>query len=64
MCDAHPESAEAGAAKLGGQKPTPMSDRWVDEISLDHWTSDVVVPAPLHHIVFLLPLSMWYPAQR
>ena len=48
VCDAHPESAEAGAARLGVKAYTDVR-KLVDEISPD--VCDVVVPAPLHHIV-------------
>ena len=48
VCDAHPESAEAGASKLGVKAYTDVR-KMVDEISPD--VCDVVVPAPLHHIV-------------
>ena len=48
VCDAHRESAEAGAARLGVKAYTDVR-KLVDEISPD--VCDVVVPAPLHHIV-------------
>ena len=48
VCDAHPESAEAGAAKLGVKAYTDVR-KMVDEISPD--VCDVVVPVQLHHIV-------------
>lgn len=48
VCDAHPESAAAGAAKLGVKAYTNVR-KLIDEVSLD--ICDVVVPAPLHHIV-------------
>ena len=48
VCDAHPKSAEAGAAKVGTKAYTDVR-KMVDEISPD--VCDVVVPAPLHHIV-------------
>ena len=48
VCDAHPESAAAGAAKLGVKAYTDVR-KLIDEVSLD--ICDVVVPAPLHHIV-------------
>ena len=58
VCDAHPESAEAGAARLNiGSQASPKFGvkaytdvrKLVDEISPD--VCDVVVPAPLHHVV-------------
>lgn len=48
VCDAHPESAEVGAAKLGVKAYTDVR-KLVDEINPD--VCDVVVPAPLHHVV-------------
>lgn len=48
VSDAHPESAEAGAAKFGVKAYTDLR-KMVDEISPE--VCDVVVPAPLHHIV-------------
>ena len=48
VCDAHQESAEGGAAKLGVKGYTDVR-KMVDEMSPD--VCDVVVPAPLHHIV-------------
>ena len=48
VCDAHLESAEAGAAKLGTKAYTDVR-KLIDELSPD--VCDVVVPAPLHHIV-------------
>ena len=48
VCDAHRESAEAGAAKFGAKTYTDVR-KMIDEISPD--VCDVVVPAPLHHIV-------------
>ncbi len=48
VCDAHPESAEAGAAKLGVKAYTDVR-KMVDEIAPD--VCDVVVPVQLHHIV-------------
>ena len=48
VCDAHQESAEAGAARLGVEAYTDVR-KLVDEMSPD--VCDVVVPAPLHHIV-------------
>ena len=58
VCDAHPESAEAGAARLNiGLQASPKFDvkaytdvrKMVDEVSPD--VCDVVVPVQLHHIV-------------
>ncbi len=48
VCDAHRESAELGAAKLNVKAYTDVR-RLVDEAAPD--ICDVVVPAPLHHIV-------------
>ena len=48
VCDAHAESAEAGAAKLSIKAYTDVR-KMIDEVSPD--VCDVVVPAPLHHIV-------------
>ncbi|MXY28731.1 Gfo/Idh/MocA family oxidoreductase [Candidatus Poribacteria bacterium] len=48
VCDAHRESAAAGAAKLGVKAYTDVR-KLIDEVPLD--VCDVVVPAPLHHIV-------------
>ena len=48
VCDAHPESAEAGAAKVGTKAYTDVR-KMVDETSPD--VCDVVVPIQLHHIV-------------
>ena len=48
VCDAHQESAEAGAARFGVKAYTDVR-KLVDEMSPD--VCDVVVPAPLHHIV-------------
>ena len=48
VCDAHRESAEAGATRLGVKAYTDVR-KLVDEMSPD--VCDVVVPAPLHHIV-------------
>ena len=48
VCDAHAESAEAGAAKLGVKAYTDVR-KMIDEISPD--VCDVVVPVPLHHVV-------------
>ncbi len=48
VCDAHMESAEVGAAKVGTKAYTDVR-KMVDETSPD--VCDVVVPAPLHHIV-------------
>ncbi len=48
VCDAYPESAAAGAAKLGVKAYTDVR-KLIDEVSVD--VCDVVVPAPLHHIV-------------
>ena len=48
VCDAHPESAEAGAAKAGTKAYTDVR-KMVDETSPD--VCDVVVPVQLHHIV-------------
>lgn len=58
VCDAHPESAEAGAARLNiGSQASPKFGvkaytdvrKMVDEVSPD--VCDVVVPVQLHHIV-------------
>jgi predicted dehydrogenase len=58
VCDAHAESAEAGAARLNiglqaapkfGVKAYTDVRKMIDEVSPD--VCDVVVPAPLHHIV-------------
>ena len=48
VCDAHQESAEAGAAKVGTQAYTDVR-KMLDETSPD--ICDVVVPVQLHHIV-------------
>ena len=48
VCDAHPESAEAGAERFGTKAYTDVR-KMVDEISPD--VCDVVVPMQLHHIV-------------
>ena len=48
VCDAHPESAEAGAARFGVKAYTDVR-KMVDEISPD--VCDVVVPMQLHHVV-------------
>ena len=48
VCDAHQESAEAGAAKVGTKAYTDVR-KMVDETSPD--VCDVVVPISLHHIV-------------
>jgi len=48
VCDAHPASAAAGAAKIGVKAYTDIR-KLVDEISPN--VCDVVVPAPLHHVV-------------
>ena len=48
VCDAHQKSAEAGAARFGVKAYTDVR-KLVDEMSPD--VCDVVVPAPLHHIV-------------
>ncbi|MYB65917.1 Gfo/Idh/MocA family oxidoreductase [Candidatus Poribacteria bacterium] len=48
VCDAHQESAEVGAAKVGTKAYTDVQ-KMVDEVSPD--VCDVVVPAQLHHIV-------------
>ena len=48
VCDAHQESAETGAARVGVKAYTDVR-KMVDEVSPD--VCDVVVPAPLHHIV-------------
>ena len=48
VCDAHQESAEAGATRLGVKAYTDVR-KLVDEMSPD--VCDVVVPVPLHHIV-------------
>ena len=48
VCDAHAESAEAGAAKFGVKAYTDVR-KMIDEISPD--VCDVVVPMPLHHVV-------------
>ena len=48
VCDAHPESAEAGAAKVGTKAYTDIR-KMLDETSPD--VCDVVVPVSLHHIV-------------
>jgi len=48
VCDAHQESAEAGAAKFGVKAFTDVR-KLVDEMSPD--VCDVVVPVQLHHIV-------------
>ena len=48
VCDAHTESAEAGASKYGTQAYTDVR-KMVDETSPD--VCDVVVPVQLHHIV-------------
>ena len=48
VCDAHPESAEAGAAKVGTKAYTDVR-KMLDETSPD--VCDVVVPVSLHHIV-------------
>ena len=48
VCDAHAESAEAGAAKLGIKAYTDVR-KMIDETSPD--VCDVVVPMPLHHVV-------------
>ena len=48
VCDAHQESAEAGAAKVGTKAYTDVR-KMVDETSPD--VCDVVVPVSLHHIV-------------
>ena len=48
VCDAHAESADAGAAKLGVKAYTDVR-KMIDETSPD--VCDVVVPVPLHHVV-------------
>ncbi len=48
VCDAHQESAEAGAARLGVKAYTDVQ-KMVDEMAPD--VCDVVVPMPLHHVV-------------
>ncbi len=48
VCDAHRESAEAGAAKVGTKAYTDVR-KMLDETSPD--VCDVVVPVSLHHIV-------------
>ena len=48
VCDAHPESAEAGAAKVGTKAYTDVQ-KMIDETSPD--VCDVVVPVSLHHTV-------------
>ena len=48
VCDAHQESADAGAAQLGVKAYTDVR-KMVDEIAPD--VCDVVVPIQLHHIV-------------
>lgn len=48
VCDAHQESAEAGAARVGVKAYTDVR-KMVDETSPD--VCDVVVPVQLHHIV-------------
>ncbi|MDE0018425.1 MAG: Gfo/Idh/MocA family oxidoreductase [Candidatus Poribacteria bacterium] len=48
VCDAHQESAEAGAAKVGTKAYTDVR-KMLDETSPD--LCDVVVPVSLHHIV-------------
>ncbi len=48
VCDAHAESAEVGAAKLGVKAYTDVR-KMIDETSPD--VCDVVVPMPLHHVV-------------
>ena len=48
VCDAHQESAEAGAAKVGTKAYTDVR-KMLDETSPD--VCDVVVPISLHHIV-------------
>lgn len=48
VCDAHQESAEAGAARVGVRAYTDVR-KMVDETSPD--VCDVVVPVQLHHIV-------------
>ena len=48
VCDAHPESAETGAAKLGVKAYTDVR-KMIDETSPD--VCDVVVPMQLHHVV-------------
>ena len=48
VCDAHLESAEAGAAKAGTKAYTDVQ-KMLDETSPD--VCDVVVPVQLHHIV-------------
>lgn len=48
VCDAHKESAEAGASKLGVKAYTDLR-KLIDETSPD--VCDVVVPMPLHHVV-------------
>ena len=48
VCDAHQESADVGAARIGVKAYTNVQ-KMVDEVSPD--VCDVVVPAQLHHIV-------------
>lgn len=48
VCDAHQESAEAGASRVGVKAYTDVR-KMVDETSPD--VCDVVVPVQLHHIV-------------
>ena len=48
VCDAHQESAEAGAAKVGTKAYTDVR-KMLDETLPD--VCDVVVPMPLHHVV-------------
>lgn len=48
VCDAHEESAEAGAARVGVKAYTDVR-KMIDETSPD--VCDVVVPVQLHHIV-------------
>ena len=48
VCDAHQESAEAGAARVGVRAYTDVR-KMIDETSPD--ICDVVVPVQLHHIV-------------
>ena len=48
VCDAHQESAEAGAAKVGTKAYTDVR-KMLDETAPD--VCDVVVPVSLHHIV-------------
>ncbi|MCG9125972.1 Gfo/Idh/MocA family oxidoreductase [Candidatus Poribacteria bacterium] len=48
VCDAHKESAEKGAERIGVKAYTDVR-KLIDEIAPD--VCDVVVPEPLHHVV-------------